>query len=930
MSKSPGTLEIQIENLSRVAPFLLVVDPGMVVTAASESVTSRIVEVVGQPVADILAQRDEQAELAEDSIPTALPAEFRTELGQPQKYVLKLEDWQLPLNGSWLPLAGGYLFLGFPDAQKIEDLDDYLFTDLVFGEHLIELLLARETNRRSRQEVNEASAALKEKDFEIEHARQDLETRLQELQTLQELSASPDGPVGDDPVRDEAGASASGQQQKLQSAQRALRNAYLKLMEFNQKLKIVTHDAQELALQAEQASLNKSDFLANMSHEIRTPINGLMGMIDLLRDTELTSEQTHYLDSAHSCCRSLRGIIDGVLDLAKIEAGKFSLDAVEFSPRTGIDELNDILAISAHGKQLKYTCDIIETVPAGLVGDPGRFRQILTNLLGNAIKFTEAGGVHLQVECLREDDTEVELRCTVTDTGIGIPQDKVADLFSAFNQADTTISSKFGGTGLGLSISKQLTELMGGRIGIDSVDGCGTKIWFTAVFGKSQAEPSGEFEVGDQLRGVNVLILSNCERTRELLERRLGSWGCLYECMNTVRSAAKLLDDAHRLDEPYDVIICDLKLDRGFQRALAKTRLDRASKFRIKTVILYPLGTRDLAGLTEGRPDTEVVSLPLKEHQLGERLCLLARETEDHKTAPAEPGAAGQESESEAQAEQVLLVEDSPTNCEVARFFLRKLGYQVTEAHDGQQALTALEKQTFDLVLMDLQMPVMSGFETTETIRSWANDDDPRESIRRHRRQASFVPIVAMTAHAMKEVQDRCLRIGMNGFIAKPVSVQSITAELENVRQGSSPALTKSAEAEAAPAEPARPTAPSQSSAAAIDWQDVTRRIGDDEEILATIVAVFVKEAPDRIESIRQALAEQDAPAVGKTAHALKGASANLGAKLLSKLALRIEMAGKVGKLERVPRLLDQVDEQYQHAVTELEARGLCPESVTV
>jgi len=448
MNELPGFLKIQIEDLSQVIPFLLVVEPGARIVAASESITSRIDAVVGQPVTSILARREERA----DPVETAKRTELWTEIGKPQKYGLKLEARWLPLNGTWLPLADGFLFLGFPDAKKIEDLDDYLFTDLVFGEHLIELMLAREANRRTRQEMNETSAALREKDLEIERAQQELETRLAELHTLQELRITPESPAGVRSTLGEIDTSAEDQHQKLQSTQRALRNAYQKLMEFNQKLKVVTLDAQDLAVQAEQANLNKSDFLASMSHEIRTPINGLMGMIDLLRDTQLSSEQEHYVESARSCCRSLRGIIDDILDLAKIEAGKFSLDAVEFSPRTGVEELNDILAITAHDKQLKYTCEIAETVPTCLVGDPGRFRQILTNLLGNAIKFTEAGGVHLQVTTVRQDDNEVELRCSVTDTGIGIPEDKVADLFGAFNQADTTISSKYGGTGLGLSI----------------------------------------------------------------------------------------------------------------------------------------------------------------------------------------------------------------------------------------------------------------------------------------------------------------------------------------------------------------------------------------------------------------------------------------------------------------------------------------------
>ncbi len=522
---------------------------------------------------------------------------------------------------------------------------------------------------------------------------------------------------------------------------------------------------------AEAANEAKSLFLAMMSHEIRTPMNGIMGMLQLLTSTSLDSEQHDYVKTLERSSESLLGIINDILDFSKIEAGRLELESTDFSLRRLLSDLSGILAIHAQEKGVEYVCAVDPAVPFLLKGDPGRLQQILTNLIGNAVKFTEQGEVVVSVvvDDLRENDV-IRLRFSVKDTGPGIPREKVNRLFDEFFQVDASMSRKYGGTGLGLAIAKRLTGLMGGEMWVETKEGKGTVFSFTTEIVVSKRERKLLASPGEScLAGVRVLVVDDNVAVRDSVRTMLEMWAC--ECVLAVdaSNAAACLEEARRDDAMFDVVIVDGGLPDGNAVALARSVLDiDAAESPAFVAMVTGACTRDdIAVVKSSCFDGQLVK-PVRYSLLHDLLMtVVPLETRD----PLYDEADSQSSvllEGTERAGSVLLAEDNLVNQKVAVRLLQKMGYRTDVVGDGLKAVRALEKNAYDVVLMDVHMPEMDGFEAARCIR------DSGSGVLNH-----SIPIIALTANAMKGDREKCLAAGMDDYVAKPIKVGELRDAIE-------------------------------------------------------------------------------------------------------------------------------------------------------
>ena len=678
---------------------------------------------------------------------------------------------------------------------------------------------------------------------------------------------------------------------KQKEAEFALLRSSETLQETNQQLEESIARTNKLAIEADRANAAKSEFLANMSHEIRTPMNGVIGIADLLLDSKPTDEQRDHIATIRSSAEALLGIINDILDFSKIEAGKLVLETVDFDPGALIEEACGLMAFSAHRKGLDFICQIDHRVPARIAGDPGRLRQVVTNLVANAIKFTSHGEVLIRVKPSDFFNGKASLLFEVSDTGIGIPATQIPALFKPFVQADNSITRSFGGTGLGLSICKQLVELMGGKIGVTSRKGEGALFWFTIQIDvPGQEQPNGQ--AGTEpllLAGMRALVVddnSNCRHWAALL---LAEAGCQTVEAGSAQEAQVALEQSLLRSAPFDAVLVDVDVYQSEAFVL--------SADAPPVLVMTPVGRMDRSGALRYEKAAGRIDKPIKRRTLHSALAAVRRgetviaiASQASEALPVFENLAGV-IKSRA---SVLLAEDNLTNQKVAFGLLKKFGIEPVVVANGQDAVQAVQQDRYDLVFMDCQMPVMDGLLATATIRAM-------ETGGRH------IPIVAMTAHALTGDREKCLAAGMDDYVSKPLSASALAAVL--IRwlgpSGGEPPLAAS------------PHIPVEEYTTQIilDHDDLIARLANDRDLAHEVLAAFVEDIPDKICVLKTVVERGDMSQIQAQGHTVKGAARNISARQLQETAAQIEEAGKSGDIAVAKELLPILDSQCRALV---------------
>ena len=534
--------------------------------------------------------------------------------------------------------------------------------------------------------------------------------------------------------------------------------------------KELEHEIMEKSRLAEEASKAKGEFLANMSHEIRTPLNGIVGMAELALDTELDDNQQNIFHTINTEASSLQDVINEILDFSKIEAGKVDIEEVPFDLRHAIEDVANSFVYRAEQQGLDFISFLAPDVPSQLIGDPARLRQIVVNLMGNALKFTHKGEIYLKGELIEEIEDCAKIRFSVKDTGIGIPEDRQTTIFESFSQADGSTTRRYGGTGLGTTISKQLAEMMGGEIGLESEEGKGSTFWFTARFGRQEERKQIPAARDLDLNNLKVLIVDDNQTNRFILIEYLKSWGCLPVEAVDGKEALIVFRDAVSSESPFDLILTDFQMPEmsGFDLAKKIKTIDTLKDVPI--IVLTSAGKKG-----DGRNCKEIgingyLTKPIKQNEMRKAIVSVLGFSRGLETAPLVTRHSV--AENYRKEVQILLVEDYPTNQKVAMRHLNRGGYQVDLAEDGRQAVEAHKRKSYNLILMDIQMPILDGYAATREIREIETRNHESSILRR-------IPIIAMTAHAIKGYREKCLEAGMDDYIAKPIKRKELLAMAE-------------------------------------------------------------------------------------------------------------------------------------------------------